>query len=242
MAVLALGLSFFALREAWRAWQPGRLLLAGRYVEARIAAERLERSWLRIFPSVRLTSRYAIGCARHLEGDLEGSMATLAPLHRETRLRAAVCSIDAANLVLLDRDHARAADLLEEAARVVGTTPEDILLTAHAKLGAGEVDQANKLFEAAGEKRTSTNPLAGRAEDRRQQEAIFHALRGLFLVKVGRHAEAQRDLETAAKCPVSNVYVERARSSRVSAKATDAEDPRSSLAPQVVAREMKDER
>jgi hypothetical protein len=239
-AILALWV--VVLRETWRAWQPARWLLAGRYADARLAAQRLQRSWMRVFGSIRLSSRYAVGCALHLEGDLEGSITALAPL-REERLRGnmryAVCSIEAANLVLLDRDHARACVLLEEAGRI-HRPPEDILLAAHARYSLGDLDAAERLFAAAGTERTGPGLRLGSvllAEGRRQQEAIFHALRGLYLAKVGRPTEAQRDLELAARSPVTNVYAERARVV-LQAKTTDTDDPRSSLAPQVLAKEI----
>lgn len=234
------------LREAWRAWQPARLLLHGRYADARIAAERIERSWMRLFHSVRLSSRYVIGCALHLEGNLDGSLAALAPLHEDKRLRGnirhAVSSIEAANLVLLERDHARASTLLEETARI-DRPPEDVLLGAHAKLGLDDRDAAERLFVAAGTDRGPHGTRLGSIllmGDRRQQETIFHALRGLYLVKVGRHADAQRDLEIASQSPIANVYVERSRAV-LHARALDADDPRSSLAPQVLAKESSGE-
>ncbi len=211
-----------ALRGAWRASQPARLLLAGRYPEARAAAERLGRSWLRVFPSVRHSARYTIGCALHLEGDLEGSSAMLAPLLTEKRLPPIV-ALEAANLVLLERDHARAAALLGDVTR---RAPEDVLVAAHARLGAGEREAAERLFDAAGEGRTTQGLLL--------QRTMFHALRGLFLVKLGRRAEAQRDLELAARSPLANVYVERARA-LLERPDDEPEDPRSSLAPQVLA-------
>ncbi len=249
IAILIALLALWAvvLREAWRAWQPARWLLAGRYPEARAAAHRLERSWLRLFRGVRISARYAIGCALHLEGDLEGSLAALEPLHAEHlrgNMRYAICSIEAANLVLLDREHARAGKLLDEAAAIL-RPPEDILLAALAKLGDGSSSEAEALFHAAGTKRSGARMrVRGRGgvadvllmENGRQQEAIFHALRGLYLVKVGRVSDAQRELEIAARSPVPNVYVERARA-MLQAGEVEPSDPRSSLAPQIVGSE-----
>ena len=243
IAILIALLALWAvvLREAWRAWQPARLLLAGRYPEARAAAHRLERSWLRLFRGVRISARYAIGCALHLEGDLEGSLAALAPLHAEHlrgNMRYAICSIEAANLVLLDREHARAGKLLDEAAAIL-RPPEDILLAALAKLGDGSSSEAEALFDAAGTKRSGARMRVGNVllmENGRQQEAIFHALRGLYLVKVGRVSDAQRELEIVARSPVPNVYVERARA-MLQAGEVEPSDPRSSLAPQIVGTE-----
>jgi len=239
-AILALLVCWVVfLREAWRAWQPARLLLAGRHAEARVAAERLERSWMRVFRGIRHAARYAIGCALHLEGDLEGSLDALTSLEGERlrgNMRYAVCSIQAANLVLLGRDHARATALLDEAGQI-HRPPEDILLAAHARLALGEKEAAASLFARAGTERTPVDRLRmGNLvllEDRRQQEAIFHALRGLYLVKIGCETEAQHDLDIAAKSPLANVYVERARA-MLQASSVDSVDPRSSLAPQVV--------
>jgi hypothetical protein len=238
LLVALLAIWIVVVRDAWRAWQPARLLLSGRYADALVAAQRLERSWMRVFRSVRHSARYAVGCALHLEGELDPSLEALAPLHRERlrgNMRYAICSIDAASLVLLDREHARARELLEEAGNV-HQPPEDILLAAHASHGLGEKQLADALFEKAGSERRASGLRLGSVlliEDRRQQEAIFHTLRGLYLVKVGRGAEAQRDFDIAAKNPVTNVYVERARAMR-QARAVDGGDPRSSLAPQVV--------
>lgn len=242
IAILALlALWILVLREIWRAWQPARLLLAGRYPDARAAALRLERSWLRLFRGVRISARYAIGCALHLEGDLDGSLAALEPLHAERlrgNMRYAIWSIEAANLVLLDRDPPRASKLLEEAAAIL-RPPEDILLGALSKLAQGETGDAERLFVAAGTERGGGRLRIGSLlfmEDGRQQEAIFHALRGFYLERVGRRSEAQRELEIAARSPVSNVYVERARA-MLQASDLEPSDPRSSLAPQVVGTE-----
>ena len=163
-------------------------------------------------------------------------------------MRYAICSIEAANLVLLDRDHARASKLLEEAAAIL-RPPEDILLAALAKLGQGATAEAEGLFIAAGASSPHeyTGPRRGGArlrmgsvllmEDRRQQEAIFHALRGLYLVKVGRSSDAQRELDIAAKSPLPNIYVDRARAMLQASGITDEDDPRSSLAPQIVSKD-----
>lgn len=228
-------------RDAWRAWQPARLLLAGRYADARAAAERLSRSWMRVLPGVQLTARYTIACALHLEGDFEGSLAALEPPTAMKALRGnllyAVRSIEAANLILLDRDHARASALLEEAGRV-HRPPEDVLLSAHARLGLGDERGAEELFAAAGKDPGGGHVRLGAVllvEGGRQREAIFHFLRGLFLVKVGRSAEAQRDLEIAARSPIDSVYVQRARA--MLAPSTPEVDGPSSLAPQVVAKD-----
>jgi hypothetical protein len=222
---LILLLSAVLLREAWRTWQPMRLLRAGEFTEAATQAERLERSWLRVFPTVRTSARFVRASALHLAGDLEASIETLAPLHRERlrgNLRYAVCSVDAANLVLLDRDHARASALLDEAAGAEQPV-EDILLAAHAKLGEGDTKAAAALFEKADSDEDLPQP----------QAAIVHTLRGLYLSKMGSPIDAQRELSLAAETSLTNVYVRRARAALEPAP-SDPGDPRSSLAPQVV--------
>jgi hypothetical protein len=240
LTALALAFALVLARDAWRVWQPARHLLAGRWAEARAAAARVERSWLRLLPGVRQSSRYALACALHLEGKLEDSLAATRALRGERlrpNARYAVCSLEAATLVLLDRDAAGASALLDEAARV-RRAPEDLLLAAHAKAALGEADAARALFDAAGEQRARDRPARlalgrTRRESRRQQEAIFHALRGLWLARVGRDVEAQRDLAIAARSPIANVYVARARA-RFDSRAPEPEPP-SSLDPQVVA-------
>jgi hypothetical protein len=231
VSLVGLWLSFALLRGAVCAWRPPRLLHAGRYSEAAVAAERLERAWMRIFESVRVSARYSIGCARHLQGDFEGSLAALASIEPE-RVRGsthyAVCSLEAANLVLLGRAPDRASALLEEAARI-RRLPEDLLLAALAKLSLGDSDAAAALFDAAGTSRTGVG----------QQEAIFHTLRALYLLELGRDRDAQHDLEEAARSPIANVYVERARA--LLQTRVVGNDAPSSLAPQVVAKDTRED-
>ncbi len=234
---LALGLAaifgwLVVLRAAWRAWQPPRLLRLGRYADARHAAEQIERSWMRSFPSVRVSCAYVIGCARHLEGDLEGALAALAPLeHARLRrdIRHAVCTLEAACLLLSDREFARADALLTEAGRIQ-RAPEDLLLGALAKRGLGQPDRAAELFEEA-----NANVTA-KATGSTSDDAIFPTLRGLYLTKVDRWAEAQRDFETALKAPTPSVYVTLARRMLEPSEPAVDSGP-SSLAPQVVAKD-----
>jgi hypothetical protein len=227
------------VRAAWRAWQPARLLRVGRYADAREAAERLARSWMRVFPSVRTSSRYVVGCSLHLEGDLEGAASALAPL-QDARLRKdmrhAICTVEAACLLLADRDFARADALLETATRIQ-RAPEDILLAALAKHGLGEAERAAELFAEANARQNANERMV------RVDEAIFHTLRGLYFTKVGRWTEAQRDFETAAKGPLVNVYVVLARTMlEASATSREVDSDPSSLAPQVVAKERDEPR
>jgi tetratricopeptide (TPR) repeat protein len=241
LAVLAVALVTFAvlLRDAYRSWAPARLLLASRYVEARRAGERLEKSWMRIFRSVRAAARIVIASALHMEGKHDASLAEIAKLAPNDRERLdrtsryAIASIEAANLVLSGRDLERAAKLLEEI-RDVYEPPEDILLYAHVKHGLGDTTEATKLLERAGAKRKGGRMLLGRVvllENAKQREAIFHTLRGLLLIKLGRSEEAMKDLTQAAAIPTPGWYSDRARA-LLPPKGGDF-DPRSSLAPTV---------
>jgi hypothetical protein len=227
LAVTAVGALVAALtaRTTWRALAPARLLARGRYAEAREAAQRLERSPMRLVPSIRRSARWALGCALHLEGDLEGSLEALAALHGEKLgppLRYALCSLDAASLVLLGRDADRAKSLLAEAART-RRPPEDILLGAFVERALGHPEEAASLFALAG---------ASRRAEGSHEIAIFHALRGLYLRNGEDPSAAVPDLEIAAESSLANVYTMRARAAL---EAHEGEDGPSSLSPQVVA-------
>jgi hypothetical protein len=212
--------SFTALTRPW--WH----LTRGEWGLAEEAALRLDRSWLRLFASARSTAAYTRALALHLEGRLEESLAAAEPLRQAKALRSVHLVLEGANLVLLDREPERAAAALAEACKIQAM-PEDLLFLAHARLALGERVEADRLFEAAGDRRPS------RAGWPPINEPVFHFLRALYLMKTGRDAEAAKDLALAAGGPVTTVYVERARA--LSEPPADAEsDPRSSLAPQVV--------
>ena len=212
--------SFLALREAWRAWQPARHLLAGRYEEAALAGEKLSRSWMRGLPGVRFSAEYAIACARHLAGDLEGSLAATSSLERG---RYEVRSLDAASLVLLDRSDADAERVLELLDGLDGRIDEDFLLEAIARHRLGREDAALRKKVTA----SLTTPAP-----RGERAAIFHFLRGLYYSRA-RNLEhlAKEDLTLAADGAHANVYTRRARA-MLDERPGD-EGP-SSLAPQVV--------
>jgi len=242
LGVLVVALVTFALllRDTYRSWAPARLLLASRYAESRIAARRLEKSWMRLFRSVRAAGRIVIASAFHMEGRHEESLAAIAELASRDRERLdptsryAFASVEAASLVLLGRDFARAAKLLE-GVRDVYEPQEDILLYAHAKHGLGDTDAAKKLLERAGTKRKGGRVLLGRVvllENANQREAIFHTLRGLLLIKLGDSDQAMKDFALAAAIPTPGWYTDRARA-LLPPKGGDV-DPRSSLAPTVV--------
>jgi hypothetical protein len=218
--MLGLVSSFVTLTRPWVR------LSRGLWADARAAADRIDRSWLRVFPSARAGAAYARALALHLEGRLDEALAALGPLRDARPVRSAVLVLEGATLVLADRDPARAAAALAEACKAQAL-PEDLLLFAHARLAEGNREDAERLFAAAG----TTRPV--QAGWRSINEPTFHFLRGLYLRKVGRDAEATKDLELAAASPIGSVYVERARA--ILARPDDSEpDPRSSLAPQVM--------
>jgi hypothetical protein len=241
--LIVLALWLVALRESWRAMRPSRLLLNGRYEEARQFAERLEKSWMaKVFSTIRLSARYTIASALHLEGQLKESLEAFDRIRREegktlnkskmTNLRYAIGSFEAASLVLLDQDPGKTVSLLEKAPR---REQEDLLLLAHAKLAEGKGEESDRLFRAAGKDFKGTNQAAATEQER----TIFHALRGLFLLKIDRRTEARHDLELASGASITNVYVKRARQeleNLPSGTSLDEEDDGgpSSLAPQVV--------
>jgi len=194
---------------------------------------------MRIFRSVRAASRIVIASAFHMEGKHEDSLKAIADLAKSDRERLdrtsryAIDSIEAANLVLAARDLARAAKLLEDI-REIYEPPEDILLYAHAKHGLGDERAATKLLERAGDKRMGGRMLLGRVvllENAKQRNVIFHTLRGLLLIKLGRSDEAMKDFTLAAAIPTPGWYSDRARA-LLPPKGGDF-DPRSSLAPTV---------
>lgn len=239
--VVLVGVWVLAVRDAVRASQPAKAMLAGRYAEARALASKLEQSWMRILPGVRASMRYTIASALHLEGDLEGSLTTLATVDRkrlDPQLRYAAASLEAANLVLVGRDPARVVTLIEEV-RETRHPAEDRLLLAHAKHDLGDADSAEAIVDEATDQRTRnerTKAPLGRvllAFDERQRDAIFHVLRGLYFVKVGKAELAVKDFEIAAKSAVPSIYTDKARSLIPRKNAGEA-DPRSSLAPQVI--------
>lgn len=224
-------------RDAIRAWRPTRLFVSGRYAEARRAWERLGRSWMRVLPRVRSAARYGVAASLHMTGDFAGSLATLEGIDRDRldpNLRYAVASLEAANLVLVRRDPSRAIARLESVA-AIHQPPEDLLLLAHAKRALGDGEAAEALFRRAGDRRGAPQTRLGRTillERRAHHDAIFHALRGLYLLDTGRAAEAEADFARAADVPLVNWYTDRARSLLPAARGDG--EPRSSLAPQVL--------
>jgi hypothetical protein len=75
--VLPLLVAALLVRDVVRLTRPMVLIGAGRYGEARLAGERLGRSWMAIVPSIRRAARYSVASSLHLEGDLDGSLRVL---------------------------------------------------------------------------------------------------------------------------------------------------------------------
>jgi hypothetical protein len=211
----AVAISFLAFRESWRAFQPTRHLLSGDYEMARESAARLESSWMRVIPGIRASARYAVAASLHLMGRLEESLEVTAGVDRERlspKTREDFDSLDAASLVLLDREPERAIALLANA-----TAPEDRVLLALAKQAKGE----------------STNvDIASVGPTTSDRASVFHYLVGLHALRAGESERATRAFREAADSNHTNVYTRRARAffeTRVE------EQGPSSLAPQVVA-------
>jgi tetratricopeptide (TPR) repeat protein len=232
--ILVLAIVARDLRRFWLAFRSTQL---GRYREARAINERIARSWLALFPSVRDGVRYGIALSLHLEGDFDRTMEVLATIRRDRldkNLDYAVSSLEATTLVVTSRELERAAALLERVA-TIHRPPEDLLLLAHAKHGLGDIAGAEELLAKVGTTRGASAVRIGRTflvEPKATHEGIFHAMRGLLLVKLGRDDEAVKAFELAAAVPLQNWYTERARASLP--RSGDDENPRSSLAPQVI--------
>jgi hypothetical protein len=209
----AAAISFLAFRESWRAFQPTRHLLAGDYEMAKESAQRLERSWMRVIPGIRASARYAVAASLHLMGHLEESLRETAGVDREkltAATRSDFDSLDAASLVLLDREPERVIALLTEA-----NEPEDRVLLALAKQAKGEASDV------------AEGPPKG--DDR---ASVFHYLAGLHALRAGENDRATKSFRRAADSPHTNVYTRRARAYF---EAPVEEQGPSSLAPQVVA-------
>lgn len=207
--------------------QPRALVQGGHWREAAMAAERLGRSWLRVFPSVRGEAAHARAACLHLEGKLDESLAALRTLPATGRLTEAIALLEGANLVMMGERPRRAVERLELACASPRSSPEDRLFLALAKHAAGDAAGAEAIFVTVEPSRPAGAPAP------RIYEPAFHYLRGLFLVKTGRAAAADRELAIAAASPITTIYVERARALTPPPPNEEA-DPRSSLAPQVL--------
>jgi hypothetical protein len=222
-AVVAIAWSLAILR------QPRALVRGGYWREAGVASERLGQSWLRVFPSVREEATHARAACLHLEGKLEESLVAARAL-RDGAL------LEGANLVLLGREPERAVERLTAACASPRSSPEDHLFLALAKHLAGDLSGAEATFATVGHVRPANAPAP------RIYEPAFRYLRGLYLVKATRTAEAAADLAEAAASPVTTIYVERARAlvTPESSPTVDG-DARSSLTGQVIGEPSPDD-
>lgn len=200
-------------------WRPTMFVMNGHWEAARWAADRVEQSFLRSMPGALASARYARSLAYHLEGDFERSLATL-PEKGEL--------IEAGNLVMLSREPKRAVKLLEAICVRKDAAPEDVVMLAVARHLAGKRTKAEEAFQLAGKVRPKNAPWP------RLNEPLFHYLRGLYLVRVGRATEAEEDLRIAAASPVVTVYVQRARALLPPTSSARDLEQRSSLDAQVM--------
>lgn len=208
--------------------QPRALVASGQWHDAALAAESLGRSWLRIFPSVREEAAHVRAACLHLEGKLDASLEALRGLGTAAAASPEVALLEGANLVMAGRDATRAVERLIVACASPRSSPEDLLFLALAKHAAGDATSAEETFAKAGRARPKNAPSP------RIYEPAFHYLRGLYLVKTGRAAEAADDLEAAARdAPLASIYVVRARA-LVATELAGEPDPRSSLTGQVI--------
>lgn len=200
-------------------WRPTMFVMNGHWEAARIAADRVEQSFLRSMPGALPSARYARSLAYHLEGDFERSLATI-PEKGEI--------LEAANLVMLNREPKRAVSLLQKICEKKDVPAEDLLFYAVAQHMAGKRTKALATFERAGTTRPKNAPWP------RLNEPVFHYLRALYLVRTGRATEAQRDLEIAAASPIPTIYVLRARALLPPTSSARELERRSSLDAQVM--------
>jgi hypothetical protein len=239
LIVLGLPLLLLAVvaRDLRRFWLAFRWTQLGRYREAREVNERIGRSWLALVPSVRNAVHYGVALTLHFEGAFDRTLQTLAAIPRnalDRNLLYAVSSLEATTLILEGRDLARAASLLETVSSI-HRPPEDLLFLAHAKHDLGDVAAAEDMLAKVGAARGASAVKIGRTfliEPKATHEAIFHTVRGLLLVKLGRNAEAVKAFELAAAVPLQNWYTERARA--LLPRSGEDGESRSSLAPQVI--------
>jgi tetratricopeptide (TPR) repeat protein len=205
--------------------RPERLVREGSWAQARAAADALETSVLRGLPGVADSARYTRALCLHLEGRYDASLVALRTVKPTPKMQYAILTLEAGNLVMLGRDAERALAALEEA-RKRHEWPEDLLLRALATLALGRRDDAEALFERAGERRPKKAPSP------RINDPVFHFLRALFLLKTGRAGDAMADLVIVSKSPCPSAYVDRARALLPPEPGADL-DP-GSLGPQVL--------
>lgn len=231
------------VRDVRRSRRPLALLREGRWVDARVAAEALAASWMRVLPRVGDDLRYLVALTRHFEGDLVGARRALAALTpRDASLRYAARSLEAACLVLEDGDPIRALAAVREArdaraaAGDAAERADDAIVEANVLRALGRDDEADARARAAAAvptHRAPSSPLA------RLEDAAFRYFLGRDLLARGREEDARAELARALAEAPGSVYGARADAllatlvrPRDDDASADAE--RSSLAPQVV--------
>lgn len=230
VSLASLVLLFLVARTARRHGRARALVAAGRTQEARATAEELAASWVRHVPGARDAASYLVAITRHLDGDLEGALEALRRLDaiRAPDLRYAARSLEAATLVLLERDPARALAAIDEA-RAIRERPEDALVLAHVLRALGRRSEADALHASA----------AGSTSKETREPAVAAAARyfeGAFVLAVDE-PRARAALTAARDAAPGTIYARRAAlllSDSTRAPARDDEDPRSSLAPQML--------
>jgi hypothetical protein len=205
--------------------RPEKLVRDGDWEGARAAADALETSVLRGLPGVAESARYTRALCLHLEGRYDASLVALATVGPTPKMRYALLTLEAADLIMLGRDAERALEVLEEA-RSIQEWPEDILLRALATLALGRREEADALFAKAGKRRPKGAPSP------RINDPVFHFFRALYLLKTGRAGDAMTDLVVVAKSPCPSAYADRARALLPPEPGADV-DP-GSLGPQVL--------
>jgi tetratricopeptide (TPR) repeat protein len=232
VALLGLWCCFRILRQV-------PLLMRGRIAEARADIEKLLASWLRRIPTVETSSRYNLACCLAWEGRFEESLAAVHSLGEKKlsrNLRYAVLSLQAGALLMLERDPAGVVRRLDEASRI-RTADYDLLRRAHALLSLEKTAEAMSAFERAealGRRRLVLGMVVLIDGEIQRSGAAY--LRGWFLHRIGRDAEARADLARAARSPRPTVYVTRAQEllASLDPPPTESDDARSTLAPHVV--------
>jgi tetratricopeptide (TPR) repeat protein len=198
----------------------------GHWPQARLAAELLEKSWVRVFESVQGTGAYVRALTLHLEGDFAASQEAVARIIDMKVWRQSALLIAASNLLLGGGDAESARALTEEACRIQPPQPEDLLLLAHAELARGSYERAVNVFAAVPHERPRGAPWPT------INEPVFHYLRALFLVRT-EAGDPVPDLKAAAHSTIESVYVARARGLLL-ARAVAEEDPPSSIGALVI--------
>lgn len=218
--------------------RPARLMMRGRFEEARTDLEQLLGSWMGALPGVAAASRYNLACCLIYQGRFEESLIAVEELGAKRlppNMQYAILSLKAGALLMLERNPADVLRRLDEASRV-READYDLLRRAHALLSLGKTADAMSAFERAAVIGQGSTLGTTRLVDGEITQSLSAYLRGWFLHRLGRRDDARLDLVRAAQSPCVTVYVERARVLLASydAPAIDEAEARSTLAPHVV--------